>query len=504
MMKKGDIKRPRGVKAEFDSEFSATADGGAVLIEKIMRRMNIIGECKEHLPKRSPVCQYTMEEAVYAMIAGLLIGGRGIGAVDSVSRSQVLEEILGLKKGTPSPPTVYRVLCELAGLEERTWEETYRKAGDAQARLDLGGKEKREIGERRIVPEEPEAALGEKRKALEDFLVAVGKRCAKAMPLSLMNLHGWYPVFGDGTDLEVEGECFDAARKGRNGDKILRMMSVMIGPITMGYDVLPGDADEGKNLPELIQKSQGGIKEIVGPWGKVLSLLDAAFFEKEVIQKVEKAGWDFIVCANQYRDILQRLAEGQSGLIWIETGADEKRGWRRSQVGVFTHTPAGWDKPVTIVCRRWEDVKEIEGIWHYSFLGTRIEPEDLPKSFLKKFGYGQGIWMLYGTKQGRENHLKTPLRDLGLHNPPSCRLGVNQAFYAIALVASNIAMVLRYRVMPGENRGMQLWRIRDLMIRIAGYIRKGGRRLRVYLAGGDTPVWRQTVWLQAFAEAGRL
>ena len=504
MMKKGDIKRPRGVKAEFDPEFSATADGGAVLIEKIMRRLNIMGACKDHLPERSPLSYYTTEEVVYAVIAGLLIGGRGIGAVDSLSRSEALEEIFGMKKGTPSAPTVYRVLGELSGLEERKWEETYEQTGASQPRLNLGGREKKGIESHRIVPEEPEAALEESRKALEDFMMAIGKRCVKAIPRSLMNLHGWYSVFGDGTDLEVEGDCFDAARIGRNGEKILRMMSLLLGPITMGYDVLPGDGDEGKNLPGLIQKAREGIREIVGSRGKVLGLLDAAFFEKEIIERIEKAGWDFIICANQHRDSLQRLAEGLSDLIWKETGADAERGWRRSQVGVFTHTPEGWDRPVTIVCRRWEDEKEIEGIWHYSFLGTRIEPEKMPESLVRRYGYAQAIWMLYGTKQGRENHLKTPLRDLGLHHPPSCRLGVNQAFYAVALAASNIAMVLRYRVMPGENRGMQLWRIREFMIHIAGYIRKGGQRVWVYLAGGDTPVWLQTVWLQAFAEAGRL
>lgn len=504
MIKTSDIKRPRGVKAEFDPEFNATADGGSVLVEKVMRRLNIMGASKKYLPIRSELCQYTTEEAVYALIAGLLIGGRGIGAVDRLTMSEALKEIFGLEKGAPSPPTIYRVLCDLAGLKERKWEEAYREAGSCQARLDLGGKEKKGIESRRIVPDEPEEASEEKRKSLGDFLRAIARICAKAMPMSFMNLHGWYTVFGDGTDLEVEGECFDAARTGRDGDKILRMMSLMIGPITVGYEVLPGDADEGTRLPEMIGNAKEMIREIVGRARKVLAVLDAAFFEKEVIAEMERAKWDFIVCANQYRGCLQRLAEEQSDLIWDETGSDEKRGWRRSQVGVFTHTPAGWESPVTIVCRRWEEEKEIEGLWHYSFLGTRIEPEEMPKRLSRNYSYGQTVWMLYGTKQGRENHLKTPLRDLGLHHPPSCRLGVNQAFYAIALAAANIAMVMRYRVMPGENRGMQLWRIRECMIHIAGYIRKGGRRLWVYLSGGDTPLWLQTVWLRAFAEAGRL
>ena len=112
--------------------------------------------------------------------------------------------------------------------------------------------------------------------------------------------------------------------------------------------------------------------------------------------------------------------------------------------------------------------------------------------------------MLYGTKQGRENQYKTALRDLGLHHPPSCRLGVNQAFYAIASAASNIAMVMRYAVVPHPERGIELWRLRERYLRIAGYLVRGGRALRVRLSGVCTDALRQTRWRSAFAAAGRL
>ena len=350
----------------------------------------------------------------------------------------------------------------------------------------------------------PPEADEERRKALDDFIGAVAKICGKSLHRKIMNLHGWYVVFGDGTDLEVDGNCFDAACMGRNGQKIMRLMTVMLGPITVGYDLLPGNRDEGVNLPGTIRKSRDTVREIVGKNKKVLALLDAAFFEMNVINEIESAAWSFIVCANQQRNILERLVKEQPDWVWSDTGMDASRGWRRSQVCVFVHTPSGWDRQVTIICRRWESEGEIEGLWNYSFLATRIEPEEIPKKLSKKYGYAQTIWMLYGTKQGRENHYKTPLRDIGLHHPPSCRLGVNQAFYAIALAASTVAMVLRYRVMPGKEKGMHLWRIRMLLFQISGYIKMGARTLTVYLSGGDMSLWLQALWKKAFAEAGRL
>lgn len=503
-MKKGDNKRPQSVKAKFDQNFTASPYGGGVLIERVLRRLNIQRVIKKALPKRSKEADYQTEDCVYALMAGLLLGGRGISAGECIRHSETTTRIFGMRKGVPSPPTLYRSLCELAGLEERPWEKTYKKRGSMQIRLTLGGKERRLPAMRRIVPEEPEWASLESRERLEDFTAQIAKRCAQTLERFIMRLHGWYVIFGDGTDLEVKGNCFDAARMGRDGEKILRLMSLMLGPITVGQDILPGNVDEGVWLPKLIQRARQTVREIIGRRGKVLSLLDAAFFESKVIKELDRNRWTYIICANRQRDVLKRLALEQPKKVWEDTGMDEKRKWRCSQVCVFTHTPQDWDRPVNIVCRRWQEEEEFEGCWHYSFLATRIEPEDIPEKTLKRYGYAFLIWLLYATKQGRENHFKTPLIDLGLHHPPSCRLGVNQVFYTLAMAASNIAMVLRYRVMPKERRGMHLFRMRELLFQIAGYIRTKARTLTVHLAGGDVPVWMQEVFNQAYAEAGRL
>ena len=243
---------------------------------------------------------------------------------------------------------------------------------------------------------------------------------------------------------------------------------------------------------------------MTGPKGKVLGLFDAAYCEKQVMELLSGFGWDFIVCANQQRASLRRMAEDRLADSWKPTGSDAARGWAESQVTYFTHLFEGWDGPVTIGTRRWREEGELPGIWHYSFLATRIEPQDLPADLRERHDYCSAIWMLYGAKQGRENHYKTPLRDLGLHHPPSCRLGVNQAFYAIAAAASNVAMVLRYCLMEAPERGIELWGLRARYMRIAGYLVRRGRTLTVRLSGICVDALRQTRWRSAFAAAGRL
>ena len=166
---------------------------------------------------------------------------------------------------------------------------------------------------------------------------------------------------------------------------------------------------------------------------------------------------------------------------------------------VFKHRPADWKHETRIVAVRY--LLEDEFVWRYTFFATNLGAGDLPKHRVKEFGFGQYIRMLYGTKQARENHYKTPLRDVGLHHPPSGRLGVNEVFYALASAASNIVMVLRYRVVKGANRGIQLWRLRERYLHLAGRVVRGAGALKIILFGGGLSSEFREHWLSTFGEA---
>jgi hypothetical protein len=507
-MRKGDTNRPRSVKAEFDENFSATSNGGAVLSERALRSLGARRYIKRYLPPRSPEAEYSMEEAVYGLMSGLIVGGKGMKAGECLREDELLSEIFGFEKGVASCSTSYRVLCELSGLPERKREDCYVSNGPTREALDMFGQARKKPKLRRVVPEEAEAARPERLDGLDAFTTHLAVKCAKAVKQNVMRMHGWYLNFGDATDLEVDGDCFDAARMGRDGNKVMRWQTVMLGPIIVAQQLGEGNVDEGLSMPRLLKQAEESVRAIVGSKGRVLGLYDAAYFEKQVTDLLsEELHWDFIICANQQREILRRLAEEQPEWVWKESGADAGRGWSRSQVCSFGHMPKNWKRPVNIIARRWIPEGELNGTWHYSFLATRLEPSDLPKRLLKRHGYCSTIWMLYGTKQGRENHYKTCLRDFGLHHPPSCRLGVNQAFYTIAVAASNVAMVMRYRVMAKDEGAIAFWRLRERYFRISGYLvnpPQAERRLTVRLSGVCVDALRQTLRKQAFAAAGRL
>lgn len=498
------MKRLQSVKAEFDPNFSATSNAGGVLVEKVFRRLNLKGLINKHLPKRSNRANYSMGDAIYALMAGLVVGGRGIRAAEALRDNDLDQEVFGLEKGIPSEATLHNVLGEMAGLAPRKIEDAYGPAGPQQPSLDIFGQEKESPKSRRIVPDEPEEAACERLAAMWAFTTAVALRCLTAIKNKIVKMHGYTVVFGDATDCEVEGRCFDAAEVNYAGNKVLRWLTLMVGSITVAEAIGLGARDEAKSMLPLLERALPTVNEVKGLSGRVLALLDAAYFRRVVIEQLFSFKWKYIVCANRLRNALQRVAEEMNQSFWHATGPDASRGWVESQFAIFAHRPQNWAHNTNIIAVRWRVEGDLPGIWRYSFLATNLEVSDLPRHKVREHGFARFCWMLYATKQGRENHYKTPLRDFNLHHPPSSRLGINQAFYAVATAATNVANVIRYRVVQGEDQRLEFWRFRERYMRIAGYLVRTARTLKVRLTGASTSPGLQELWLAAFAEAGNL
>jgi hypothetical protein len=502
MTPQGDTKRPHSVKLEIDPHFCATSQAGAVLVEQTLRALGLRKILKQHLPARSALAQFAAHDFAYAAIAALLLGGDGINVLEPLRADGELRKIFGLAQAA-SDATSYRILCALAGLPQREHAEAYAPAGPTLERLDMfGGGFKPAPVHRRLVPETPEAAAPAKLRALRRAERALARKCLNTLGHKLVRLHGWTVLFGDGSDLAVDGRCFDAARLGREGEQILRWLTLRVGPVLVDQLLLAGNADEGRSLPGMLRRARPLLCEACGT-GRLLALLDAAYCEGPVIKALPN-NCDWIVCANQHRGLLTRLAGQQPEAVWRASGADAARGWEASGVCLMTHQFEGWSAPVTIAVRRWREAGELPGVWHYSFLASNLEPAALPRELTRGRGAAAALWLLYGTKQGRENHFKTPLRCLSLHHPPSGRLGVSQAYYALASMAANVAMVLRYAVAPRAERGMTLERMRRCLFGVAGYVVRSGRRLVVRLAGAALDALRQGQLLEAWANARRL
>jgi hypothetical protein len=498
----GDIVRARGVKVEFDDDFDATGLGGCALIDRVVRRLGLRSTLNQHLPMRSG--SYSSALVCEQVIEGLLCGGRGFQATEVLRRDSSVGRIFGHER-VAEEATVYRTICDIAGLDQRLLDEAYAPAGADLARLDIFGNEKRQRRHRRVVSPTPESMPSSNWAKMSRLLRSVGERCGESLDLQTLSLMGFVPVHGDGTDLEVRGRCFDAAEKNREGNMALKLMSVSVGPLYAAVDVMKGATDEGNALPALVAESGPMIDKLRGS-RRALGLFDAAFAERGVVEVVNALDWLYVVCANQWRECLERLVQDLLPGDWYNLGPDSSRGWATSEVAVFKHMPEGWAQPQTVVVRRWRKDDEINlDVWHYAFLYTNVTPQDLPKAKLKRYGYAQLLWLLYGTKQGHEYNYKILLSDLGMHHPPSGRLGATQAFALLCAVAANVMAVIARKVVPAVDRGIRGWRFLRDYIAMAGRVVMGaGRILLVKLAGATLDPVIKLRWMQAWQNASRL
>jgi hypothetical protein len=501
MAKKGDNKRYRSVKAEFDTTQKITSNAGAIMIERVLRRLELSRVIRKYLPKRPETCEFSTFDVAYPFIAGLMVGGRGMVAAESLRHNKLDSKIFCLENSLPSEGTAHNAFADIAGLERRKFDEVYAPSGHAHPSLDLFGEIRQSPAHRRTVPEQPESAPN--REALNRFTSAVAGRCVKTLDHVQLKTHNFTVLFGDATQLEVEGRCFDAARIDHNGAKSLQWATLMLGPIIVSQSLGEGSMFEAARLEGLIDDGLEVVRDVEGR-GEVLGLYDSAYYHERVLSRHEALGWKYIMCANLHRKRLENIVRPLDNALWQDLGPDERRGWVESGIYVFRHRPGGWAHGSNMIALRYREDGDVPGVYHYSFFATNLEPEDLPKSCVRQFGYAQYVRMLYSTKQGHEVYYKTALEDFKLHNPPSGRLGINEVFYALAVAAVNVAMVIRYRVLKGDDRGMRFWRFRERYVRLAGRLKASASTLRVVLFGAGIEPAFQTLWLSAFADAARL
>lgn len=485
-------KKEATIKAQVDKRLQVTSWGGLALADQLARRTRLWPKVAETLPERVKGQGYSTQAVVSSLVYGLLQGGRGFRAAELLRNDRVARRMLGLNAGIPEEATVYRAMCDLADLPYRAEAETY-KPVTTEPELIVGATSHRR-GERLVG--EPEAASEENMAAHERLLRQQATQLLPGISREATHIGPWLVAFGDGTQLEVTGRCFDAAEVDYNRNRSLQWLALWIGPLVVASVLRGGARDEAGALAKLFAPVQ---QEVVAttrtaPRG-VLALLDRAMGEQSILAALEHVQWRYVVGLRS-NELLTRQASEQPASQWRDTGAKPKRGWKSSAVCAMNYMAERWDRSRTVIVRRFQAEEEL--FERFCFVVTDLEPEDV-RELCEQWNctYEEAIWRLYDHKQARENQFKTALSDLGLHHPPSGRLGCNEVFYAIACLALNLSMALSYAVVAEEHRGMRLWRMRMWYFAVAARVQRHARQVQVWAAGAMSRAM-QDAWLGAF------
>lgn len=313
----------------------------------------------------------------------------------------------------------------------------------------------------------------------------------------------WTVVFGDGTQMEVTGRCFDAARLDRNGNRSLHLAFTFIGPLLAASELRPGTKDEGLGMPPLLHRTMGIARSAGLPESELLCLLDSAFGEDAVLRALHAYPLvHYVIGANNLRQVLTRKCLEQPATQWKQE--KHPAPWLdKAAYCAFTYRADTWARNETVVAIRYTEKGEL--LEKFTFVLTNLDPKKV-NADRRRLGtscYEATIWALYRHKQGMENFQKPALSDLGLHHPPSGRFGINQVFYALATIAFNLAAAISHAALPKEERGMRLWRMRRSLFYIPGLVAVHARQVRVRLAT-SMPEQRQKVWSECFSKVNRM
>ncbi len=432
-------KKDRVVKAHWAENKEVTAWGGLALAERLAHRTRLWSDCRKMMPSRTRTdAGYDSTAVVSAMIHGLLSGSRGTYAAEPLREDMALRRLVGLEAGVPEEATVWRALGQWA------------EAGGAEA---LGRVQRRQC-----------------------------RRLIERTPIQAMRHGGFVPCFVDATWLEVGRRTKFEGAKTFDGATKLMLSTMWLGPYLVGQSFAAEGQGELTASLELI----GPVwKELVKPMGlaeKVLFLADALYGNETGLKKFEACeGARYVVGAGGLADV-QRVATEQPESQWENTGADERRGWAESATCVHLFQGLDWERPRTVVTRRYR--LENEMFPRYASVLTNLEPADprmvkLMRS--ERIDFARAVWRLYDHKQAMENQFKDALIDLGLHHPPCRELARNEVFYAVAALALNLAVGVRRIGLDRRGGAMRLWRLRRELFAIPARTAHHARRMRAQL-----------------------
>ncbi len=195
--------------------------------------------------------------------------------------------------------------------------------------------------------------------------------------------------------------------------------------------------------------------------------MDSAYYKKEVVELLKEAGQDYSISVTHgvHKKPLYEIARGLPEEYWEKISEDGIE-----EATFIYYQPAGWREEETyVVVRQKEDGRQGRIFPRYHFI--LVSREDLGlKELVRR----------HRQKQGQENVLKGPLRDLGLHHPPCQRFVANQAYYTLGQIAYLLIVGLQYNLLPEEAKRCRPCTIIKHFLRVAAKVVRHARRLKVW------------------------
>jgi hypothetical protein len=442
-------KRTHSFKIDFSDE-KVTAFGGLVLAERLASRLGLWSATERHLPRRVG-CHYDFASAIKPLAMGLLSGSRGLSAAEEAREDSAFLSLLDARE-VPEEAQMGRIAGELGALSES----------------------------------------GE----LDALQMAWVRRCLARAPRRDLLLHGFFPLFGDGTLLEGSRRREGSTYRDGKGWGLL-WSTLFAGPLVASQRLAHAHESEETVVRGMLEGVVEGILKPLRFRKNALFLADSLYGDGPTLDEVERLKLKYVVGANGLSEAARTLSD-QPEIVWSQGGARPALKWSESGACLCWIQCREWEEKRLLVGRRFK--REGEMFWNYSGVMTNLTESDVTHLTEGERSFADAIWLLYDGKAGMENHYKDALEDLGLHHPPSNSHAVNRGFYAVATLAHTLGAAVDLIGGKHEERGsplrqdgakrrrpkprrMRFWRLRRRLFALPARIVSHAKVLHVTLLG---------------------
>jgi len=261
----------------------------------------------------------------------------------------------------------------------------------------------------------------------------------------------------DATEIEAEKE--EAAWTYNHVQGYMPLLGYVNG-VCVGYEFREGNQSPGAGILEFARSCEAAL-----PAGKKIYFRsDSAAYQAVVINHYSRPGRSFTITADQdvaVKREIQSLPEGDWKPYRTQDGIATDR-----QIAETVHTMNGTEQAFRLIVLRWPNPQPNlfeASAWCYHVVATNRE-EAAQEVIWKHNGRGQS-----------ENWHKELKMGVGLERMPCGQFEANAMYFAIGVLAYNLAQVLKRRALPQSYGTATMATLRWKLYRLAGKLVRHAR-----------------------------
>jgi len=261
----------------------------------------------------------------------------------------------------------------------------------------------------------------------------------------------------DATEIEAEKQEAQWTYQGEQG--YMPLLGYVNG-VCVGHEFREGNQSPGAGILEFARSCEAALP----PGKRIYFRSDSAAYQAAVINHYSRPGRSFTITADQDAAV-KREIQNLPATAWAAYRRPDDIGTDR-EIAETVHTMKGTEQAFRLIVLRWPNPQpnlfEASSYCYHAVATNREEPAR------------EVIWKHNGRGQSENWHKELKL-GMGMEQMPCGQFEANAMYFAIGVLAYNLAQLLKKRVLPASYGSATVATLRWKLYRLAGKLVRHAR-----------------------------